>query len=78
MGETLSHKYKDLEEMSSIEAEIVGNTIDELHTDNARLRALIKEAEFPDMESRCPWCNCQWKEPAHLDCRAFNKDGVVR
>lgn len=67
------------------------NAAIDLAKDNARLRALIKDAEFEgcvgrDSDTACPWCG---EEPAqsrgaddrridHVDCPAFSAPGVVR
>ena len=49
--------------------------------DNARLRALIKDAEQGDGRQAvttgfCPWCECS--PGAHFRCPAFTPSGDVR
>lgn len=47
-----------------------------LQADNARLKALIKEAERTPYEHACPWC---WAETEHAhDCPAFTPEGEVK
>lgn len=47
--------------------------------DNARLRALIKEAEWPDYPDKCPWCFGGCGSGTHSsDCEAFTPSGKVR
>lgn len=48
-----------------------------LKVDNARLRALVKAAEFPSELDRCPHCGVPVGE-RHFECPGFTPDGVVR
>lgn len=55
--------------------------LDALKADNARLRALVKAAEFGP-NHRCSWCGAEryvkGSDPHAPDCPAFTADGVVK
>lgn len=49
--------------------------------DNARLRALIKDAEWADTRQNpaCPWCEVEKVIGKHTaGCRAFFRNGAVK
>ena len=74
----------------SVEKMVGAARASSLEADNARLRALIKQAEYGDhthYEDSCPWCGCvaighRWTkldEPPHSDdCPAFTPTGEVK
>ena len=57
--------------------------VEALQADNARLRAVIKEAEKsgdrPGAYPMCPWCQSEpGDKDRHADCPAFTPEGEVR
>lgn len=57
--------------------------VEALQADNARLRAVIKEAEKsgdrPGAYPTCPWCQSEpGDKDRHADCPAFTPEGEVR
>lgn len=61
-------------------AEAVGRLV-RLEQDNARLRALIRDAEQDGVGLLCPWCQFARRHGEHghkPDCLAFTPTGEVR
>lgn len=92
----MNHKPLDLKSVvprdpSAFEREAAID-VEALLADNARLRALVKAAEWEGCHCRmdvepngCPWCNGDTYGSRDLpkrthadDCPAFTADGVVR
>ncbi len=52
---------------------------DEARADNARLRALVRQAEWWTGDAECcGWCGAYYHSIHADDCPAFTPDGTVR